>query len=34
MLCLVVTFAIGLWPARRVQDSRDYLIAGRSLRLY
>jgi SSS family transporter len=30
----LVTIAIGLWAARRVKNSRDYLIAGRSLPLY
>ena len=33
-LYLVVTVAIGLWAARRVHNSRDYVIAGRSLPLY
>jgi len=31
---LLVTIAIGLWAARRVHNSRDYVIAGRSLPLY
>ena len=31
---LAVTVAIGLWAARRVHGSRDYLVAGRSLPLY
>jgi len=31
---LAVTVAIGLWAARRVHDSRDYVLAGRSLPLY
>jgi solute:Na+ symporter, SSS family len=31
---LVVTIAIGLWAATRVRDSKDYMIAGRSLPLY
>jgi solute:Na+ symporter, SSS family len=31
---LVVCIAIGLWAARRVHNSRDYLVAGRSLPLY
>jgi SSS family transporter len=31
---LAVTIAIGLWAARRVHGSRDYLVAGRSLPLY
>ena len=30
----LVTIAIGLWAARRVQNSKDYLVAGRSLPLY
>jgi Na+/proline symporter len=29
-----VTIAIGLWAARRVHNSKDYLVAGRSLPLY
>ena len=29
-----VTVAIGLWAARRVRNSKDYLVAGRSLPLY
>jgi SSS family solute:Na+ symporter len=31
---LVVTVSIGLWAARRVHNSKDFLIAGRSLPLY
>jgi len=31
---LVVTIAIGLWAARRVHNSKDYVVAGRSLPLY
>ncbi len=31
---LLVTIGIGLWAARRVQNSKDYLLAGRSLPLY
>ena len=31
---LVVCIAIGLWAARRVHTSKDYLVAGRSLPLY
>ncbi|HEX7053851.1 MAG TPA: sodium:solute symporter family protein [Burkholderiales bacterium] len=31
---LVVTIAIGLWAARRVRNSKDYVLAGRSLPLY
>jgi SSS family transporter len=34
LLYLAVSIAIGLWAARRVHDSRDYVIAGRSLPLY
>ena len=34
ILYLAVTIAIGLWAARRVHGSRDYLVAGRSLPLY
>jgi SSS family transporter len=30
----MVTIAIGLWAAKRVHNSRDYLVAGRSLPLY
>jgi SSS family solute:Na+ symporter len=31
---LLLTIAIGLWAARRVHNSKDYLVAGRSLPLY
>ena len=31
---LAVSIAIGLWAARRVHNSKDYLVAGRSLPLY
>jgi SSS family transporter len=31
---LLVTIAIGLWAARRVHNSKDYLLAGRKLPLY
>jgi solute:Na+ symporter, SSS family len=31
---LLVCIAIGLWAARRVHNSKDYLVAGRSLPLY
>ena len=31
---LLVTIAIGLWAAKRVHNSKDYLVAGRSLPLY
>ena len=34
VLYLAVTIAIGLWAARRVHNSKDYLVAGRSLPLY
>src|SRR5260221_7385437 len=34
ILYLLVTIAIGLWAAQRVQNSRDYVVAGRSLPLY
>ena len=34
VLYLLVTIAIGLWAARRVHSSRDYVVAGRSLPLY
>src|SRR4051812_20506731 len=34
LLYLAVTIGIGLWAARRVHNSRDYLVAGRSLPLY
>src|SRR5216684_5653564 len=34
LLYLAVTFAIGLWAAKRVHNSRDYVVAGRSLPLY
>ena len=33
-LYLAVTVAIGLWAAQRVHNSRDYVVAGRSLPLY
>jgi Na+/proline symporter len=33
-LYLAVSIAIGLWAARRVHNSKDYLLAGRSLPLY
>jgi solute:Na+ symporter, SSS family len=33
-LYLACSIAIGLWAARRVHNSRDYVIAGRSLPLY
>ena len=31
---LLVTIAIGLWAAKRVHNSKDYVVAGRSLPLY
>jgi SSS family solute:Na+ symporter len=31
---LLVTIGIGLWAAKRVHNSKDYLVAGRSLPLY
>src|SRR5262245_59701411 len=34
LIYLAVTIAIGLWAARRVRDSKDFLVAGRSLPLY
>jgi len=34
ILYFIVTIAIGLWAARRVHNSKDYLVAGRSLPLY
>jgi len=34
VLYLFVTIAIGLWAARRVHSSKDYVVAGRSLPLY
>jgi len=34
ILYLAVTIAIGLWAAQRVHNSRDYVVAGRSLPLY
>ncbi|HLS87108.1 MAG TPA: sodium:solute symporter, partial [Burkholderiales bacterium] len=33
-LYLVVTVAIGLWAARRVGSTKDYVVAGRSVPLY
>jgi SSS family transporter len=33
-LYLVLTIAVGLWAATLVHDSRDYVLAGRSLPLY
>ena len=34
LLYLAVTIGIGLWAARRVHNSKDYVVAGRSLPLY
>src|SRR6266446_261906 len=34
VLYLLVTIAIGLWAAMRVKNSKDYVLAGRSLPLY
>src|SRR5438552_14508085 len=34
VLYLLVTIAIGLWAAQRVKNSKDYVLAGRSLPLY
>ena len=34
VLYLAVTIAIGLWAAKRVHNSKDYMVAGRSLPLY
>jgi SSS family transporter len=34
VLYLAASIAIGLWAARRVHNSRDYVVAGRSLPLY
>ena len=34
ILYLAVTVAIGLWAARRVHNSKDFVLAGRSLPLY
>ncbi|OGA16300.1 MAG: sodium:solute symporter [Betaproteobacteria bacterium RIFCSPLOWO2_02_FULL_66_14] len=34
VMYLAVTVAIGLWAAKRVHNSKDYLVAGRSLPLY
>ena len=31
---LAITIGIGLWAAQRVHNSKDYLVAGRSLPLY
>ena len=34
LVYFLVTIGIGLWAAQRVKNSRDYLVAGRSLPLY
>ncbi len=34
VLYLLLTIAIGLWAAKRVHNSKDYVVAGRSLPLY
>ncbi|MFY9317773.1 MAG: sodium:solute symporter family protein [Burkholderiales bacterium] len=34
ILYFIVTIAIGLWAAQRVHNSKDFLVAGRSLPLY
>src|SRR3979490_2393009 len=34
VLYLLVTIAIWLWAAQRVHNSKDYVLAGRSLPLY
>src|SRR3989304_1018939 len=34
ILYLLISIAIGLWAAQRVYNSKDYLVAGRSLPLY
>jgi SSS family transporter len=34
ILYLLVSIGIGLWAAQRVHNSKDYLVAGRSLPLY
>jgi len=34
LVYLGMSIGIGLWAARRVKNSRDYLVAGRSLPLY
>ena len=31
---LLITIAIGLYASRRVHDSKDFMVAGRSLPLY
>ncbi|HEX2331881.1 MAG TPA: hypothetical protein VHI32_01785 [Burkholderiales bacterium] len=34
VLYLLVTITIGLWAASRVHNSKDYVVAGRSLEHY
>jgi SSS family solute:Na+ symporter len=34
VLYLALTVVIGLWAAQRVHNSRDFVLAGRSLPLY
>ena len=34
LLYLAITIGIGLWAAKRVNNSKDYVVAGRSLPLY
>ena len=34
LLYLALTVTIGVWAARRVHTSKDFLLAGRSLPLY
>jgi len=34
LLYFLITIGIGLWAAQRVHNSKDYLVAGRSLPLY
>jgi solute:Na+ symporter, SSS family len=34
IIYLAITVAIGLWAAKNVHNSKDYLVAGRSLPLY
>jgi solute:Na+ symporter, SSS family len=34
LVYLALTIGIGLWAAKRVHNSKDYLVAGRSLPLY
>lgn len=34
ILYMIATVAVGLWAATRVKDSKDFMVAGRSLPLY